>query len=537
MRRRLLSLECEGELSAAMMTESLAALSAIEGVKGAVDHRRAVIDIGSNSVRLVVYDGPLRAPFPICNEKALCGLGRDMGPDRLMRPDAMEAALSTLARFRRLLKDFGDPPVSCVATAAVREAHNGPDFVEKAARLGFPVDVLSGQREATLAANGVLCFEPEASGIVGDMGGGSLELIRVHQGEVRAPISLPIGPLSLMQRFGDDQSAANKAVRAALKEVRWPAKQEKPSDRAPSTLYIVGGAWRAVARVHMEWRQHPLSVLHHYDMPAREVVDVCAFIAQQSRQSLEDIKGVPRRRIETLPLAAIVLKDVIEASGVELITVSAGGLREGLLYEQLAAGARLTDPLIAGAAYMGGRLSPDCAYGEEAIAATERTFTDETASERRLRHTALQLMDIGAFFHPDLRALHAFQTPLRGTFYAVSHKERAMLATALYVRHEGAAHLPEKSVMSLMNEREVQWAVRMGLVMRFLGSFAPKAPTLLRGCVLHQEKDAIIFTAPRDREALWEGAQQRRLDALATAFGVAGQEVRFVEHEPALSFL
>ena len=201
----------------------------------ASDARRAVVDIGSNSVRLVVYDGPLRAPIPICNEKALCGLGRDMTPEGGLNPAAVADALATLARFRHILDDLGRPQTHVIATAAVREAQDGATFVEAASALGFDVDVISGAEEGELAAYGVVSVEPGATGIVGDMGGGSLELAILQDGETGDRTSLPIGPLSLMRAAKGDAKTAVKLIDEHLDKVDFI----RPG--AFDTLYAVGG--------------------------------------------------------------------------------------------------------------------------------------------------------------------------------------------------------------------------------------------------------------------------------------------------------
>mgnify|MGYP001609173998 FL=1 len=229
--------------------------------------RQAVIDIGSNSVRLVVYDGPRRAPFPICNEKALCGLGRDMTDDGRLNPKAVDGALEVLARFKCLLSELGDPLTLTVATAAVREARDGPQFVERIRALGLPVDVIGGGEEATLASYGVVSFEPGAGGLVGDMGGGSLELISLKEGEAGDAVSLSIGPLRLMQQAKGDLKSAAKIVEKALGEVSWL--KAKKGD----TLFAVGGAWRSIARINMQLHRHPLPVLHHYELNAKQAIE------------------------------------------------------------------------------------------------------------------------------------------------------------------------------------------------------------------------------------------------------------------------
>ena len=482
--------------------------------------KRAVIDIGSNSVRLVIYEGTRRAPAPICNEKALCGLGRDMGDDGALNPDAVQYALSTLSRFQYLLKEHGEPETRAIATAAVREAADGKAFVKKVKNLGFNVEIIEGEREAELAALGVISYGYKADGLVGDMGGGSLELVAVKDGKLKNKTSLSIGPLRLMQQCEGDIKKAPALIGKALDGVDW-IKPEKYK-----TLYSVGGAWRAVARIHMRLRSYPLSVLHDYELSQRDAIDICDLVARQSRRSLEEIPGIPRRRIDTLPYAALVLKALLQRMKSEHMLVSAGGVREGLLYEDLTEKERAIDPLLTGATFFADRLSPNIGYGAAVFALTSGLFPDETEAEKRLREATCLLIDTGAFFHPDLRGDHAFDTALRAPFYAISHKGRASMALSLFVRHQGRrTAFPDDQAVGLLSWEEQTTAARLGLAMRFAGALAPKAPSLLKGCSLSLENGSLIFKAPKHIEKLMEDFPRRRLESLAAAFEAQTVEI------------
>ncbi|HBK91894.1 MAG TPA: hypothetical protein DDZ68_09520 [Parvularcula sp.] len=477
--------------------------------------RWAIIDIGSNSVRLVIYDGPRRAPFPICNEKALCGLGRDMDDGGALNAQAVDGALAILARFKTLLREHGDPPTRVVATAAVREARNSTDFVKAVERIGFQIDVIPGAEEARLSGLGVISFEPGASGLVGDMGGGSLELIRIENGAIRETTSLSIGPLRLMQHSKGDLKFAAGEVDQALAGVSWLRRFDTPS------LFAVGGAWRAIARINMQLRRHPLSVLHHYEAPARQVKETCDLVARQSKSSLEEIPGVSSKRVDTLPFAAIVLRSLMNAAECDRLIVSAGGIREGLLFDGLPAEVRAQDPLIAGARFLGRRFSPNAEIGDAVAAFTAPLFRDEPEAHRRLRLAACLLTDAGAYFHPDLRGVQAFDTALRAPFYGVTHPERAAIALSLFCRHEGAnAAAPEPQILALLSEDERRRAVQVGLALRFASAFAPKAPLAIRAASLSVDGDRLTFRAPSNLRPLMDDAASRRLDALAGAFGL-----------------
>lgn len=479
--------------------------------------RRAVVDIGSNSVRLVVFDGPLRSPMAICNEKALCGLGRDISNEGMLNADAVADTLATLARFRRLLQEYGDPPTWTIATAAVREAQDGDKFIAAVRKLGFDASIISGAEEAELAALGVISFEPGATGVAGDMGGGSLELVALLDGAVADSASLRIGPFSVMRRVGGDIKQAASLIDAELDTVDFLKK--KPFD----TLYSVGGAWRAIARIHMRLRNYPLSVLHHYEMTSAEAVDACDLVARQSRRSLEEIPGIPRRRIDTLPYAAIVMKSVIRRMAAKNVVVSAGGVREGLLYRMLTPEERKADPFIAACRFYADRLAPNSAFGEIAAKVVEPLFKSEPA-RARLRYATSLMIDIGAYFHPDLRGRHAFDTALSAPFVGVSHEDRVWMALALYCRHQGRTGVwPNEEAINLLSDR--QSAIRFGLALRFAAAFTPKASAPLEGCRLEYEPGRVIFRAPADRELLMGETPRRRLDSLAAAMGAQAMEI------------
>lgn len=484
--------------------------------------RQAVIDIGSNSVRLVIYDGPRRAPMPICNEKALCGLGRDTGADGALNPAAVEYALATLRRFRSLIEEHGNPPTRVIATAAVREAKDGAAFVEAIGELGFAAKIIGGGEEARLAALGVVSCEPGATGLVGDMGGGSLELVALNGGEVRDSASLSIGPLRLIQACGGKIADAPMIIDAALGAVPWI------KAAGLKTLYSVGGAWRALARIHMRVRSYPLSVLHHYEFSTADAVEICELVAKQSRRSLLEIPGIPLRRLDTLPYAALVFKSVLVKSRVESVMVSAGGLREGLLYNDLSAQEQGFDPLFEGARFFAGRLSPEPAIGAAIGALTGGLFAGETPGERRIRLVTCLLADIAAYFHPDHRARQAFETALHAPFCAITHRERIGMALSLHCRHDGKPPaLAGDHILALLSPEERQRALRLGLAMRFCGALAPKAPAALAGSSLFLEGGKLFFRAPRGRESLMGELPRKRLAALAAAFDATPAEEYF----------
>src|SRR3954465_7953889 len=396
----------------------------------------AVIDIGSNSVRLVVYEGLTRSPTPIFNEKVLAGLGREVQSTGLLAADAVDKALRALRRFRALCDRIEVEKVWVLATAACRDAKNGKSFIAQAQRIcRTGINVISGKREAELSALGVVSGFHHPDGIVGDLGGGSLELTDIHWHRLHTGITLPLGGLALQDTSGKSIKKAEKIVKKALSGARL-LKAGKGR-----TFYAIGGTWRALARLHMWQKGYPLHVMHGYVIPAKEAHGFAGLVHRVGPETLSQIEVVSGARRSLLPYASLVLEHVVRIARPKDVVISALGVREGLLYSLLHADERRKDPLIAAASELNVLRSRSPAHGEELIAWTDRfiasTGLDETAEERRLRHAACLLADIGWRAHPDYRGEQSLNIIANAAFIAVDHPGRTFLALAVFFRHVG----------------------------------------------------------------------------------------------------
>jgi exopolyphosphatase/guanosine-5'-triphosphate,3'-diphosphate pyrophosphatase len=406
--------------------------------QGRLDHGPpvGVIDIGSNSVRLVVYEGLTRSPTPIFNEKVLAGLGREVQTTRLLAPDAVDKALATLRRFRTLCDRIDVPNLWVIATAACRDATNGKAFVDEAERIcRTRIEVISGKREAELSALGVVSGFHRPDGLMGDLGGGSLELTDVRGHRVQPGITLPLGGLALQDVSKKSLKKAEKVVKKALGEARL---LEGGKGRS---FYAIGGTWRALARLHMWQKGYPLHVMHGYVIPAREAYEFSGLVHRVDTEALSQIEAVADARRPLLSYAALVLEHLIDMARPKDIVISALGVREGLLYSMLDAEERRQDPLIAAAQELNVLRSRSPAHGQELITWTDRfmasTGIEETAEERRLRHAACLLGDIGWRAHPDYRGEQSLNIIANAAFVGIDHPGRAYLALAVFFRHVG----------------------------------------------------------------------------------------------------
>ena len=476
----------------------------------------AVVDIGSNSVRLAIFDGARRAAPPLYNEKSMCGIGRGLRETGRLDPPGAARALAQIERFAALLRYRGVTRVDAVATAAVRDAEDGAAFAKEAERRsGLRIRVLSGAEEADLAARGVLGGKPDAHGLMGDLGGGSLELVRLDHGAIGAHATLPLGALSLAAEAKGDIRRARGPIDKALAALPWL------DAAAGADLYAVGGNWRALARIHMHRADYPLRIVHHYALPARDIARLASLVAAQSREALERAGGAPRRRAALLPFSALALERLLRRVRPRRVVFSALGLREGLALARLPPEARAEDPLLAACRGIAERAARAPAYGEELAPWTDALFPGETAARRRLRRAACLAIDIGWRAHPEYRAEQAALEILRAPELHASHAERCFLARAACVRHTGGESGALGWAENLLGDDERERARILGLAARFAAALSGGGPGIVERFPLSLEgKPRVLRLECEERDAPMLGETVlRRFEALAAALG------------------
>lgn len=473
----------------------------------------AVIDIGSNSIRLVVFEDAQRAPSPVFNEKVLCGLARGLDRTGRLAKGRVALALNSLGRFRALIDAMGVERVDAVATAAVRDAKNGPEFVARVKEsCGFDVRVLSGKDEARLSALGLLSGIPEADGVMGDLGGGSLELIGVDAGETRDGVTLPLGPLRLVDMADGDLDEAKRIIDRSIDDVAWLG------DWNGKHFYPVGGAWRMLARIHMAKAHYPLHVIHQYSISSAEAVDFARFVGRLNGDTLRKVPGVSRKRIDNVPYAAYILERVLEATGATEVVFSAYGLREGCLYDRLSESERRVDPLLARCQLEAGRMGRMTADGETLFDWIDPVFADETPHQRRLRLAACHLADIGWSEHPDYRAEMVFSRIIRHPGVGTDHAGRAFMALAVASRHAALdERLLKREMGDLLSAEETERARAVGLAMRLAYTFSGGVISLLQRARLERDGARMTLSLPDHADILVGDVVERRFNALARA--------------------
>lgn len=475
-------------------------------------HRSAVIDIGSNSVRIVVYEGPARAPAVIFNEKVAAGLGRGLAIDGRIAPEDAERGLVALRRYALLAKHMDVKDVQCVATAAVRDAVNGPDFIAAAAEAGLKIRLLSGEEEAEAAGHGVLAAIPDAHGIAVDLGGGSLELAEVSGGKVGRRASFPLGVLRLPALREDGEQAFERAIRKMLRTAGWPGE-----GLTGLPLYLVGGSWRALSRLDLELTRDPLAVLDQHTLPRSALRRLIRASKRLSFEELRAIPGMASNRAAALPDAAALLAALVNILDVPEMTVSSSGLREGLLYQALDPETRAQDPLIVAAEFEGRRLARFAPHGRAIADWIAPLFTDEVTADSRVRLAASLLSDVAWSANPDFRAERGTEIGLHGNWRSIDIPGRILLARALYAGFGGSdAEFPAMGNLVSPDRlaRARQWGLAIRLAQRLTGGV--EAPLKASGIALVDGKLRLSLAAGWHH--LSGESVERRLRVLAQSF-------------------
>ena len=476
-----------------------------------------VVDIGSNSVRLVVFEGPKRCPTPLFNEKVLCGLGRNLARDGVLGSEPVARALTALRRFRAIANRLNVDKLHVVATAAAREAEDGGNFIREARKIcQSPINVLSGQEEANLAALGINAGFQNAYGVAGDMGGGSLELIGLGDQNEADWVTLGLGGLRLKELSGGDLAKARVIAKREFKKVKWL------DDYSGHPFYAVGGTWRAFAKIHMAWRDYPLRILHSYKIPSGKVMELASTIQDRPIDFFDGIDGISSARRQLLPYGAVVLEQLIHALSPSDIIISAYGIREGLQYSKLPASVRKLDPLLSACEDLARLRSRSLTQAFELCKWTDQIFAalyDENDEEMRLRHATCLVSDVGWRIHPDYRGEQSVNIIDNAAFAGIDHPGRAFIALTLFFRHKGLKKSDiTKKLRGLMSERAYGHAKILAVALRSAHMISFGRSGALGKTKLNFSDEEIILKLPHELVDLAGERLVKRFSALAKLF-------------------
>ncbi len=473
---------------------------------------RAVIDIGSNTVRLVVYSGPRRAPNVWLNEKVTAQLGRDLATTGKIPKEAQELALSGLTRFAAILDDLGVADVATVATAAARDASNGAQFIAKVRKLGLDPRVLSGVEEATAAAFGVIGAFPGTKGIVADLGGGSLELVAIENGTCHDGISLPLGTLRLPALQAGGEVGFRKAVKAELDKADWAEAHGGP-------LYLVGGTWRALASYAMHKSHYPLTDPQAFSLSHEEAEAVARKLTKADPAKLTGISGISANRASGLPDAAAMLGVMLTQFAPAEVIISAWGLREGLLFQRLSEAGREQDPLLTAVTHFATPRGADITSATLKMAWTAEAADGRNRGSERIRLAATMLTQASARIEPNMRLKHSTDWALEKRWVGLDHTGRAMMAQALRASCGQPAIV--EAYLRMASPDQLHRASAWGLANRLARKIGGGTRISLRNSMLRREDEVLVLRIKEDRAYLKSDSVENELARLAGWIGLS----------------
>ncbi|MAZ98043.1 MAG: exopolyphosphatase [Rhodospirillaceae bacterium] len=473
-----------------------------------------ILDIGSNSIRLVVYEDSARVPLPLFNEKVLCGLGSEIRQTGSLSELGCSLAVANIARFTELARQMQLSSLEVIATAALRDASNGTAFVRKLKhQFGFPIKILSGQAEAKLSALGVISAFPKLDGIVADLGGGSLELINVSEGRIRNQISLPLGVLRFGSLTKTSRLEIQKTINENLLNLPWlPCFKEK-------SLFAVGGAWRNLARMHMHSIYYPLHIIHGYRMIGAPAITFLNAISDSNITQLEKMRGVSKKRIKGVPVSALILKTMLELGENKNIIFSAFGLREGCVYDRLSVEEQKQDPLIISCKKIASNSQRFTLTDSELEGWVLPLFTQIDLDDKRLLKAICILSDFAWVNHPSYRGEQAFLKVLRIPSVGLTHEDRVFMALAVLARYNGNINIPvAEHWRSTISTQRADLAVKIGVVIRLGLTLCAGLDGILKKIQLSKSQDGIEITYPPELESINGYAISRRIEQLEKTF-------------------
>ncbi|MEM6825085.1 MAG: Ppx/GppA family phosphatase [Pseudomonadota bacterium] len=476
--------------------------------------RVGVVDVGSNSVRLVVFDGAARSPAFFYNEKIMAGLGEGLSENGLLSKSGKSRALAALKRFKLVADGMGISELTAVATAAMREARDGPDFrAQIEAETGIKLYVIDGEEEARLSAQGVLLGWPGARGLVCDIGGSSMELAVLEDGRVGRRLTSQLGPFRLKTIKGGKR-ALRKHINTLVSDLRdaMGVKDER--------LYLVGGSWRAIARIDMERRGYPLAVLHEYRMSRKSLLSTIDYIASQDPEVIRARCGLGQARMALVPIAAEVLRSIVSTFRPSDIAVSSYGIREGMLYEQMPQKIRDRDPLIEACRFAEAKDARMPGFGRQLYKFIRPLFRSASEARTRIIHAACLLSDVSWRAHPDYRHEVCFDYATRANLAGLTHQERVFLGVALLHRYKNSrAGSRFEPVFGLLSEDVLLEAEIVGKALRFGSMLSVQSPELMGQLRWYPRKRILEMRLAEGTEDLFGEVTEARFRSLAVALG------------------
>lgn len=480
----------------------------------------AVIDIGSNSIRLVMYDKLGRYPYPLFDERVAAKLGDGLDKTGKIDTSNSKMALEALSRFAQILKSLDPNKIIVVATAVLRRAKNAQGFLKSAEKiLNHKIDVITPEEEALFMVNGLTNGMPDLTGLVVDLGGGSTEIAYVKKGEILNSTSLAIGHLSTI---------SSDKIRQKINEVSWLKKLNGQH------LFGIGGSFRAIGNTYLRNSNYPVKILHGLHIKSEERDGIIAKLENGDRPP-----GIPQGRHASIGMAATIIRHLFDAANCNDLVISGTSIRDGLVLSFQKANYKKRDPLHLVCKELANKNSRIAGEGKlihkflkkAATASAEMVLKkSELQHKKRLIRAVCLLANICWHEPSEKRGKIAFERILSLPVYGLSHKERVWLGMALFHRYEGI-RTPLNSITSadkILTSSEQQYALAIGLGLRFTSIFCAGYVDFLSDAKLSVSGKRLIIFLKQDMIDLMDFHSKRRFQTFAETLSLQS-EIQLVQ--------
>jgi exopolyphosphatase/guanosine-5'-triphosphate,3'-diphosphate pyrophosphatase len=488
-------------------------------------NKEAIIDLGSNSIRMLIYDNLLNSQIPIFNEKAICELGKNLDKTGKLDPKGSDFALSVLQRFKRILSNLKVKKFKIIGTAAIREATDSKLFVAKVKKiLKKKVQVLTGIEEAENSALGVIIGFQRVNGVVVDLGGGSLEIARVEKNIIYEKISLPLGVLRLFNQPKRNKDKINSIISFYLNKIEWLRKGKTKN------LYLCGGTWRTLLNAHIFKTNYPLSILHQYKLPAIEALKFSNRLSSVKLIKSEKLVGVTKSRTNYIPIGSYILSSLIKICDPSNILCSVSGVREGSLINKAYLNILKKDSLNRSVHFIALKKGD---FGENYIKLynfLKKIFPNKDENfPFRLLLPACSLSNFDWGLGTYQRAELVFHEVINSPILKLSHNDRIKLGLVSFWRHCSTKYYPDLEFLKLLSNSEITACRRIGAALRFASSISVISSIFYEKIKIYVANEkTLILKVPKKYSQVISNQVQKRLKSLAEEMNLK-QEIVYTD--------
>ncbi|MDR2656170.1 MAG: Ppx/GppA family phosphatase [Oscillospiraceae bacterium] len=488
-----------------------------------MDKRVAVIDLGSNSARLTIWNINERGGFSVIERaKETVRLSEGLVESGVLKPEPMERAFETIRVFARLIKNKQADLVWPVATEALRRASNASVFTSRIkAETGLEFNIISGGEEAEYDFRGVVNSIYVSDCLIADVGGASTELVLIKNREVKRRVSLPFGAVTLTEEFWPENKNTESAeldkfrigllayVRGRLGELGW-------LDEARGLpLVALGGSMRALGRLSQKLKNYPLELLHGYSLKAREVRDLINMLLDLPLKKRAELPSVDKKRAEILPGGLAPLFALMEKFGLDSFIASEASLREGVFFSHYLSG----NPIVGDVVDFSARnlirvYGQDEAHSEHVLRISAALYQQLAPLHKadgyylRPLKAAAMLHDIGQLINYEEHEKHGFYLTLNAGLNGLSHRELVLAAMLVGMHRIKDLKIDPKAYNNILQEGDFENIKKLSLILKLAEKLDRNSTGAVRDlkCFIRESELEIRLIAGKGAEAIVSAA-------------------------------